>query len=79
MNVNRFTCICTCIVLPVFEILLLEQDVFVFLAFAKILYILSSASKVERKQATCFVFSFRYIHVAFLYSEDIRQVFYFPC
>ena len=65
--------------LPVFEILLWEQDVFVFLAFAKILYIISSASKDEQKQATCFVFSFLYIHVAFLYSEGMRQVFYFPC
>ena len=34
-------------VLPAFEILLWEQDVFVFLAFAKVLYIESSASHVE--------------------------------
>ena len=34
-------------VLPAFEILLWEQDVFVFLAFAKVLYIESSTSHVE--------------------------------
>ena len=51
--------------LPAFEILLWEQDGFVFLAFAKVLYIVSSASQVERQRATCIVFSFRYIYVAF--------------
>ena len=66
-------------VLPVFEIFLWEQDGFVFLAFAKVLYIISSASQVERQPATCIVFSFRYIYVAFLYSVGMRRVFYFPC
>ena len=38
-------------VLPAFEILLWEQDVFVFIAFAKVLYIESSASQVEQQRA----------------------------
>ena len=61
-------------VLPVFEILSWEQDGFVFLAFAKLLYIVSSASQVERQRATCIVFSFRYryIYEAFLYSGSMR-------
>ena len=57
-------------VLPVFEILLWEQDGVVFLKFAKILYIVSSASQVQWQRATCIVFSFRYIYVTFLH---------FPC
>lgn len=58
--------------LPVFEILLWEQDGFVFPAFAKILYFVRSASQAERQQATCIVFSFRYIYVAVCESN-------FPC
>ena len=57
--------------LPVFDILLWEQDGFVFLAFTKIIY-MSSASQVERQRATFIVFSFRYIYVAFLYSGGMR-------
>ena len=66
-------------VLHVFEILLWEQDGFVFLVFAKIFYIVSSASQVERQRATCIVFSFRHMYVTFLYSGGMRRVFYFPC
>ena len=64
--------------LPVFEILLWEQDGFVVLAFAKVFYIVSSASQIERQRATCIVFSFRYMYVTFLYSGGMRRVFYFP-
>ena len=58
--------------LPVFEILLWEQDGLVFLAFAKILYIVRSASQVERQRATCIVLSFRYIYVAVCESNFPR-------
>ena len=64
-------------VLPAFEILLWEQDIFVFLAFAKVLYIESSASQVERQRATCIVFSFRYIYVAF-FTVAICESLIFP-
>ena len=64
-------------VLPAFEILIWEQDVFVFLAFAKVLYIESSASQVERQRATCIGFSFHYIYVAF-FTVAICESLIFP-
>ena len=63
--ISRFPCY------PYFTVYLIwEQDGFAFLAFAKILYIVSSALQVERQRATCIVFSFCFIH-AFLYSGDM--------